>query len=158
MGISSVEVIKGPATLLYGADALGGVVYLVDAPFAASYTRSVEAGVDAFANSMGGRAQVMFRESYQRFRWLVALNYSNHADFQLPSGRFAKNSRFNDLGAKLSMSYSGQRSLFALRYTMSHSVAGIPGHTHDTTATPMTFQVEDRGRFYELPAQFFQNH
>jgi len=158
LGISSVEVIKGPATLLYGADALGGVVYLVDAPFAASYTRSVEAGVDAFANSMGGRAQVMFRESYQRFRWLVALNYSNHADFQLPSGRFAKNSRFNDLGAKLSMSYSGQRSLFALRYTMSHSVAGIPGHTHDTTATPMTFQVEDRGRFYELPAQFFQNH
>jgi iron complex outermembrane receptor protein len=107
---------------------------------------------------MGGRAQVMFRESYQRFRWLVALNYSNHADFQLPSGRFAKNSRFNDLGAKLSMSYSGQRSLFALRYTMSHSVAGIPGHTHDTTATPMTFQVENRGRFYELPAQFFQNH
>ena len=158
LGISSVEVIKGPATLLYGADALGGVVYLVDAPFAASYTRSVEAGVDAFANSMGGRAQVMFRESYQRFRWLVALNYSNHADFQLPSGKFAKNSRFNDLGAKLSMSYSGNRSLFALRYTMSHSVAGIPGHTHDSTATPMTFQVEERGRFYELPAQFFQNH
>jgi len=158
LGISSVEVIKGPATLLYGADALGGVVYLVDAPFTASYTRSVEAGIDAFANSMGGRAQVMFRESYQRFRWLMAFNYSNHADFQLPSGRFAKNSRFNDLGAKLSMSYSGQRSLFALRYTMSHSVAGIPGHTHDSTATPMTFQVEDRGRFYELPAQFFQNH
>lgn len=158
LGISSVEVIKGPATLLYGADALGGVIYLVDAPFTASYTRSVEAGVDAFANSMGGRAQVMFRESYQRFRWLVALNYSNHADFQLPSGKFAKNSRFNDLGAKLSMSYSGQRSLFALRYTMSHSVAGIPGHTHDSTATPMTFQVEERGRFYELPAQFFQNH
>jgi iron complex outermembrane receptor protein len=158
LGISSVEVIKGPATLLYGADALGGVVYLVDAPFAASYTRSVEAGVDAFANSMGGRSQVMFRESYQRFRWLVALNYSNHADFQLPSGKFAKNSRFNDLGAKLSMSYSGNRSLFALRYTMSHSTAGIPGHTHDSTATPMTFQVEERGRFYELPAQFFQNH
>jgi iron complex outermembrane receptor protein len=158
LGISGVEVIKGPATLLYGADALGGVMYLVDAPFSASGTRSIDAGVDAFANSLGGRVQVMFRESYQRFRWLMAFNYSNHADFQLPSGRFAKNSRFNDLGAKLSMSYSGQRSLFALRYTMSHSVAGIPGHTHDSTATPATFQVEKRGRFYELPAQFFRNH
>lgn len=158
LGISGVEVIKGPASLLYGADALGGVVYLVDAPFAPHNSRAVDATLDAFSNSLGGRTQVMLRETYRRFRWLAALNYSNHADFQLPNGRFAKNSRFNDLGAKMSLSYSGDDWLFALRYTMSHSTSGIPGHTHDSTATPLTFQVAERGRFYELPAQFFQNH
>ncbi len=33
LGIGSVEVIKGPASLLFGADALGGVVYFVDEPY-----------------------------------------------------------------------------------------------------------------------------
>jgi len=33
-GINAVEVIKGPASLLYGSDALGGVVYLVPEKFA----------------------------------------------------------------------------------------------------------------------------
>ncbi|MEI8193083.1 MAG: TonB-dependent receptor [Flavobacteriia bacterium] len=158
LGVSAVEVIKGPASLLYGADALGGVVYLVDAPFAASNARSLEVQSEGFSNTLGGRAQFIYKESYRKFRWFVASTYANHADFQLPSGKFAKNARFNDLGAKINMSYTGKNSLYALRYTTSHSVAGIPGHTHDTLATPMTFQVEERARTYELPAQFFQNH
>ena len=33
-GIESVEVIKGPASLLYGSDALGGVLYLNPERFA----------------------------------------------------------------------------------------------------------------------------
>jgi iron complex outermembrane receptor protein len=158
LGVSSVEVIKGPASLLYGADALGGVIYLVDAPFAATGKRSVDFQTDFFSNTLGGRAQLLLKESHNKFRWLVGLTYANHADFQLPSGKFAKNSRFNDLGAKASISFTGKRSLFGLRYTVSHSAAGIPGHTHDSLATPMTFQVEERARSYELPAQFFQNH
>jgi len=158
LGVSAVEVIKGPASLLYGADALGGVVYLVDAPFAPSNARALEFQTEGFSNTLGGRAQFIYKESYRKFRWFVASTYSNHADFQLPSGKFAKNSRFNDFGAKVNMSYTGKRSLYSLRYTASHSVAGIPGHTHDTLATPLTFQVDERERSYELPAQFFQNH
>ncbi len=158
LGVSAVEVIKGPASLLYGADALGGVVYLVDAPFAPSNARALEFQTEGFSNTLGGRAQFIYKESYRKFRWFVASTYSNHADFQLPSGKFAKNSRFNDFGAKLNMSYTGKRSLYSLRYTASHSVAGIPGHTHDSLATPLTFQVDERERSYELPAQFFQNH
>ena len=158
LGVSAVEVIKGPASLLYGADALGGVVYLVDAPFAPSNARSVEFQSEGFSNTLGGRAQLIYKESYRKFRWFMASTYSNHADFQLPSGKFAKNSRFHDLGAKVNLSYTGKRSLYSLRYTASHSVVGIPGHTHDSLATPMTFQVSERARMYELPAQFFQNH
>ncbi len=158
LGVSAVEIIKGPASLLYGADALGGVVYLVDAPFAPSNARSLEFQSEGFSNTLGGRAQLIYKESYRKFRWFVASTYSNHADFQLPSGKFAENSRFNDFGAKVNMSYTGKRSLYSLRYTASHSVAGIPGHTHDSLATPLTFQVGERERIYELPAQFFQNH
>jgi iron complex outermembrane receptor protein len=34
IGVGSVEIIKGPASLLFGADALGGVVYFVDESYA----------------------------------------------------------------------------------------------------------------------------
>src|SRR5690606_5427404 len=34
VGIDAVEVIKGPASLLYGSDALGGVLYFVNQPYA----------------------------------------------------------------------------------------------------------------------------
>ena len=34
LGIDRVEVIKGPSSLIYGADALGGVIYLADEPYA----------------------------------------------------------------------------------------------------------------------------
>ena len=158
LGVSAVEVIKGPASLLYGADALGGVVYLVDSPFAPSNARSVEFQSEGFSNTLGGRAQLIYKESYRKFRWFFASTYANHADFQLPSGKFAKNSRFNDFGAKVNLSFTGKRSLYSLRYTASHSVVGIPGHTYDSLATPMTFQVADRARTYELPAKYFQNH
>ena len=157
LGISSVEVIKGPASLLYGADALGGVVYLLDAPYAKYNTREVSFQSSLFHNTMGGRGQFIYKESYKKFRWLTALTYGNHADFQLPSRKFAQNSRFNDLGAKLSMSYNAKNSLLQFRYTLSHSVTGIPGHTHDSLATPETFQVSEQGRKYMLPAQFFRN-
>ena len=39
-GIESVEVIKGPASLLYGSDALGGVLYLNPERFATNNTSS----------------------------------------------------------------------------------------------------------------------
>ena len=158
LGVSAVEVIKGPASLLYGADALGGVIYLVDAPFASSGTRSLDFQTDLFSNTLGARTQLVMKDSFRKFRWLFGVNYANHADFQLPSGKFAKNSRFNDLAAKASVSFTGNRSLFGLRYTVSHAISGIPGHTHDTLATPSTFQVDERARNYELPVQFFQIH
>ena len=34
LGIDRVEIIKGPSSLIYGADALGGVIYLADEPYA----------------------------------------------------------------------------------------------------------------------------
>ena len=49
LGIGSVEVMKGPASLIYGADALGGVVYFSDKEFVreGSQRLEVESGVES---------------------------------------------------------------------------------------------------------------
>jgi hypothetical protein len=91
-------------------------------------------------------------------RWQIGAGYGNHADFKLPNGRYAQNSRFNEAVLKSVLSFNGQRSVHHIRYSFSHTTTGIPGHTHDTTATPESFQVETQRRSYTLPAQFFNNH
>jgi iron complex outermembrane receptor protein len=158
LGVGSVEVIKGPSSLLYGADALGGVIYFSDAPFAATGTREIQAYSLGQTNTMGGVGRFLLKESRDKVRWMLGASYTNHADFQLPSGKFAENSRFNEFVLKSAVGFNGKKSVHNLRYNYIHSTTGIPGHSHDTMATPENFQVDIQRRKYSLPAQFFSNH
>ncbi len=158
LGLGNVEVIKGPASLLYGADALAGVIYFNDQPHAPTGKRELESKTLFQSNSMGVTQRFMYRESREKVRWQIGAGYGNHADFQLPNGRFAQNSRFNEAILKSVLSFNGKRSVHHFRYSFSHSTTGIPGHTHDTLASPESFQAETQRRSYTLPAQFFNNH
>ena len=158
IGIGTVEVIKGPASLLYGADALGGVLYFSDEPYASTNTRSLNIQSLYQTNTQGGALRFIYKESNKKVRWLLGGSYSNHADFQLPDGKFAKNSRFDESVLKAAISFNGKNSVHHLRYAFNSTVTGIPGHTHDSLAVFTDFQVEEQKRKYELPAQFFQNH
>ncbi len=158
LGVGSVEVIKGPASLIYGSDALGGVIYLMDVPYAAVNTSEIQLQTNLNQNTLGGVSRILIKKSYTNWRWLVGGSYTNHADFQLPDGRFAKNSRFNAFALKGSISFKGKKSLHQWRMIMDYSVSGIPGHTDDSLATPEMFQVLIQARQYLLPSQFFRNY
>jgi iron complex outermembrane receptor protein len=158
LGVGSVEVIKGPVSLLYGADALGGVIYFADVPFAATGTREFQVQTQGQSNTMGGIGRFLYKESREKLRWMLGASYVNHADFQLPTGKFAQNSRFNELVLKGALAFNGKQSVHNFRYNYNHTTTGIPGHTHDSLATPETFQVDEQKRVYTLPAQFFSNH
>ena len=158
LGIGSVEVIKGPASLLYGADALGGVIYFTDENYAATNTQELQASLIGNSNTMGGGGKFLFKQSNQNLKWMIGSSYTNHADFQLASEQFAKNSRFNEWVIKSALSWNSKNSIHTFRYSYVQSTTGIPGHTHDTLINFQDFQVDDQKRKYELPAQFFSNH
>ncbi len=157
LALGSVEVIKGPASVLYGADALGGVIYLVDEPFAQLGSQELSVQQKFNQNTSGTSSSLLYKKSIGNKRLLIAGSYANHADFQLPSGLFAKNSRFHEWVGKASYSWFKPNQIHVLRYAYNNSVAGIPGHTHDTLVTPQSFHVPVQGRRYSLPAQFFTN-
>ena len=158
LGIGTAEVIKGPASLMFGADALGGVISLLDVPYAAVNSSEIQFQTNLNHNTKGATSRLLIKQSYLNWRWLLGGSYSNHADFQIPSGEFAKNSRFNSFALKGSISFKGKKSLHQWRMIMDHSITGIPGHTHDSLATPESFQIEEQGRRYALPSQFFRNY
>ncbi len=157
LALGSVEVIKGPASVLYGADALGGVVYLVDEPYARIGQQTLDLQQKLNQSTKGTSTSITFKKSEGNKRFLLAGSHANHADFLLPNGRFAKNSRFHEWVGKASYSWFKPNQIHQIRYAYNNTVAGIPGHTHDSLATPMSFQVPTQARRYSLPAQFFTN-
>ena len=157
LALGSVEVIKGPASVLYGADALGGVVYLVDEPYARIGQQSLDLQQKWNQSTNGTSSSILYKKSAGNKRLLLAGSYANHADFLLPNGRYAKNSRFHEWVGKASYSWFKPNQIHQFRYAYNNTVAGIPGHTHDSLATPLSFQVQSQGRRYSLPAQFFTN-
>ncbi|MFM8595576.1 MAG: TonB-dependent receptor [Flavobacteriales bacterium] len=157
LALGSVELIKGPASVLYGADALGGVIYLVDEPYARINQQVLEVQQKWNQNTNGSHSTMLYKNSFGNKRFLVAGSYANHADFQLPNGLYAKNSRFHESVWKASYSWFKPHQIHQIRYAFNNTVTGIPGHTHDTLISPLSFQVAQQGRKYSLPAQFFTN-
>ena len=80
-GIESVEVIKGPSSLLYGSDALGGVIYFNPEKFAPNNTAKADFNQQYFSNTIGSNSSVGFKNSYESFKFLVRGSYNTHAEF-----------------------------------------------------------------------------
>ena len=156
-GVGSAEVIKGPASLIYGADAMGGVVILNDMSPLPVGEKSCVLKTQYHHVSRGVMSQFIYQQSGQRWRFLLAGGASSHSDFGIPNQLFAKNSRFQDLQGRGYVSYSGDHSVHYLRYAFNAAITGIPGHTHDSLATPADFQITQPKRVWTLPAQFIRN-
>jgi iron complex outermembrane receptor protein len=79
-GIGNVEVIKGPSSLLYGADAMGGVVYFTDEAYAKQneIQAKVESRYETNTSGSNNFATLKFNKNNLRFN--LHANYANHAD------------------------------------------------------------------------------
>ncbi|MDA7804198.1 TonB-dependent receptor [Crocinitomix sp.] len=158
LGIGSVEVIKGPASLLFGADALGGVLYFVDEPYAPKNSSSLIVSSRFESNTMGTSNQLGYKFNKNKIRTNIYLGYDNHADYQLPNGNYVRNSRFNQYSGKFSLGYNTKKWLVNLRYNFYQGELGLPGHTHDSLPNPATFQSENQNRKATIPNQFVTNN
>ncbi len=158
LGIGSVEIVKGPASLMYGADALGGVAYFVDEQFANQGTHSGSVSTRFETATLGTTSDVQYKLSGTNTRFSFAGLYSDHADYVLPNNRFAGNSRYSNIGGKFGFGYNRKKWLINVRYAFSNSNIGIPGHTHDSIPDLTEFQFGDQERSRIIPEQRINNH
>ena len=158
LGIGNVEVIKGPSSLLYGADALAGVVYFLDEPYASINSSEYHFKTQFESVSLGNRTSVLWKRSGKKVRFNIGGLFSNHADYQLPTGQFARNSRFGENVFRASVGMNQKNWSMHMRYSFSYLRVGIPGHTHDSVINPAEFQVTYQDRQRVLPVQYTMNH
>ena len=158
LGIGSVEIIKGPASLLYGADAIGGVVYYRDQDYVKQNSSDAYVKSQFESNSMGFSNQLGYRIAKNKIRFNVHVGYNDHADYQLPNKKYAGNSRFKDYIGKFSLGFHHKNWVMHLRYGFNYTRTGIPGHSHDSIIQLEDFQYSEQKRDQTIPAQIFQNH
>lgn len=158
LGIGSVEVIKGPASLLYGADALGGVLYFNDENYAPSYQTEVTSTSRFETNTMGYTQRMSIKTSGKLLRFNIYGGIRNHADYEMGNGLYAQNSRFKEQSLKTSVGFTKNKWVANLRYQYNQSRVGIPGHSHDSIAFPEMFMSDIQARHNTVPAQITNNH
>ena len=125
-GIESVEVIKGPASLLYGSDALGGVLYLNPEKFANSNDVEGDINLNYFTNTEGLNGNGGFKASSEKLKFLVRLGGSSHVDYKTGNNERVTNSRFNEKDLKTGLAYQLTNFKTELRYNYNNSELGIP--------------------------------
>jgi len=157
-GVRSVEVIKGPASLLYGSDAIGGVLYFVDEAFT---NKKIDGVVETgfFSNSVTTQNRVGVRTGKGAFKLNAFLGFNSAADYQIPEeaqteaqriiGQRVFNTRFNERNAKIAVGYQEKSWASKLTYTFLNNEFGIPSDRPFSDTT-------DRG--FILPFQDITQH
>jgi len=158
VGMESAEVIKGPMSLIYTGDATGGLLYIKDGSFAPQNAYSIQMNTQFESVNKGSQNSLVYKVSGKKFRMSAAGIFSSYADYAYPDGGYLSDSRMQDYGGKFKLGYNSGKWNIELNYLYSNSRVGIPGHTHDSLATPTSFLVEDQDRGFSLPHQKIQNH
>ncbi len=146
-GIESVEIIKGPASLLYGSDALGGVLYLNPEKFANANESHADINGNYSSNTKGYTTNLGYKTSGEQFKFLFRGSQSEHSDYETEDYRVT-NTRFKEQDFKSGVGFQNNTIKTELRYNANRSKLGIPESVAEqsTARTPL------------LPYQDITNH
>lgn len=125
IGISRVEIIKGPLSLLYGTEAMGGVINILEEEKPQKGTSSTDAGVEIHSNTAGGTIQAGTKANYGKRWYRVRVAANNHADYSDGNGDRVLNSRFNGLYLKSTYGFKRKNWKSVNHYNFSYNKYGF---------------------------------
>ena len=124
-GVNSVEVVKGPLYVLYGSDAMGGVLYIEPEKYLTSedleidYTGIYNSNYSGFSNNLG------LKGSSENFSYMLRADIKDNGNYSSPDGEI-ENSWFKQNDFKAGVAYQTEKFQSDLRISMSDIEVGIP--------------------------------
>jgi iron complex outermembrane recepter protein len=125
LGISKIEILKGPASLLYGSGALGGVINIIDEdPYMGKLAGDFS--LRAYSNTLGSRSNIGFKGgSSGGLFYNIRGNFEKHADYLDGDNRIIGNSRYKSGMVKSSVGVVKSQGSSKLSYTYNKQILGI---------------------------------
>lgn len=124
IGIDRVEVIKGPASILYGTDAVGGIINIIDKEPSAP-GKTLDATTRLFSNTIGTLTDVGYTNAKEKNWWSVRIGAETHGDYTDGKGNRVLNSRNKGYYLKLGMGFRKEKWTQVNRYNFSYNQYGF---------------------------------
>ena len=124
-GVESVEVVKGPLYVLYGSDAMGGVVYVQPESYNSSegisvdYTGVYNSNYNGLTNNLG------LNGKSDNFSYMLRADVIDNGEFSTPDGEI-ENTWFTQNNLKAGIAYGTESFKSDLRFSFTDSEIGIP--------------------------------
>lgn len=153
-GISGVEIIKGPASIIYGSGAMAGVIHLVEDRDATIGDIEGDINLRAYTNTLGVRGEAGIKGALQNgMTWNVRGAMESHADYQTGDGETIGNSRFGTQNVKGGLGWQREWGGTKIRYSYLNQDLGLIDETD-----PMSLTTDRNDRHLQLPFQQVQDH
>lgn len=158
--LERIEVVKGPYSVLYGSQAIGGVVNLItqkggDKPFGGNIKVVYDSA------TMGWRESALISGTVGDFEYRLNGSYADHGDRYTPDGRLP-NTHFRNNGQGAWLGYKVDKHKFGLsldRYNLStQSYYADEGKYQEFSVKVPKLEREKVGLFYdyEIDADYFK--
>lgn len=154
-----IEIIKGPASLQYGSDAVGGVVNVIrERPtqpesISGDFISHYNTNTDGFMNSLGVKA------SSKTFFLGVRGSIKSHKDFTDGNGDIVKNTRFNELNLSANVGARTNFGIFSLNYNYTDAQYGLQNqNTINLFNNPKAIPLLTTDRKNQIWYQNLDNH
>lgn len=125
VGIDRVEIIKGPASLLYGSEAMGGVINIIEEKSAPIGKINSDVSTRFFSNTYGAATDVGVKGASEKLNWRVRAGIDSHADYSDGNGKRVLNSRFGGYYAKAGIGFNRKKWINQTNYMFTQSNFGF---------------------------------
>jgi iron complex outermembrane receptor protein len=150
-GIENIDIIKGPASLLYGSDAIGGVINFIKEKPAQAGDLIGDYNLQLFSNTLGMINNLGIKGTSGKISGGIRLGQKTNSDFLQGGGAFAPNSRFNEWSAKANAGFTDKIGTFSLYYDYNNEKLGM-------VEEEAIAQVTERGRKNQIWYQELNTH
>ncbi len=125
VGIDRVEIIKGAASLLYGSEAMGGVINIIEEKSAPVKTVKADFSTRFFSNTLGNATDIGVKGAGQKINWRLRFGEDSHADYSDGNNKRVLNSRFGGYYAKAGFGFNFRKWVSQNNYMFTNSNFGF---------------------------------
>jgi iron complex outermembrane recepter protein len=142
-GVDHAEVIKGPASLTYGSDALAGVVNLIPTPPAPEGKIKGDIITEFQTNNglFGGSG--MLEGTKNGFEWMGRVSHKEASNYSDPADGRVYNTAFNETDGTLSLGLHRAFGYSHLNLSVFDDLQEIPDGSRDSVTRQFTKQITD---------------